>query len=423
MRERPRWRHLTGVGLALGASTACSGPTTSDAAGDASASVRFAFEELSPEATHEFVTDMKFFPNGHELLVAEKSGRLVHYDLVEDRLELQGEFQLEGVEDWQDCGLLSVAFDPGFESSRYVYVAYCIDGRSSSIVRITLDGAHASVPASAYEILTLGDPRATHPWHNVGSIGFDPEGRLWALFGDKTIRAHGQDAETALGSVLRFIPAGASHPDAPTDPEIRAVPAADNPFATGPGGNPLVWAHGLRSPWRGALDHRGHLWVGDVGADAYEEVDVVRTGGENFGWGDHEGPCTDGCSGLVDPVLAYDHEDDHVFVAEDDDAVNTGLRVVWAGPEYRPTPVDRYRGALTEQTLYGDLCVGFVRAARLDDAGRLQSDRHVFHQPGTVAWDQAADGYLYTATIPTCQTERPVPPDVRFFRLTLEPDS
>jgi glucose/arabinose dehydrogenase len=64
---------------------------------------------------------------------------------------------------------------------------------------------------------------------------------------------------------------------------------ADNPFANRAGIRPEIWAYGLREPWRFSFDPlTGDLWVGDVGQDMYEEVDIVRRG-ENYGWNVYEG--------------------------------------------------------------------------------------------------------------------------------------
>ena len=67
-----------------------------------------------------------------------------------------------------------------------------------------------------------------------------------------------------------------------------AIPQ-DNPFVGRPDFLPEIWAYGLREPWRFSFDPvTGDLWVGDVGQDRYEEVDIVRRG-ENYGWNVYEG--------------------------------------------------------------------------------------------------------------------------------------
>ena len=80
---------------------------------------------------------------------------------------------------------------------------------------------------------------------------------------------------------------------------------------------PEIWLYGLRNPWRMRFDRAtGDLWIGDVGQNAWEEIDVARAGvgGLDFGWNRMEGfhcysPPT-GCdqTGLTPPVAEYGHD-------------------------------------------------------------------------------------------------------------------
>ena len=89
----------------------------------------------------------------------------------------------------------------------------------------------------------------------------------------------------------------------------------DNPFAAAEGAAPEIWAMGLRNPWRFGFDRlTGDLYIGDVGQNKWEEIDVqpaASRGGENYGWRIMEGahcfhPAT-GCArpGLTLPVYEY----------------------------------------------------------------------------------------------------------------------
>ena len=78
-----------------------------------------------------------------------------------------------------------------------------------------------------------------------------------------------------------------------------------------------IWLTGLRNPWRFRFDRAtGDLWIGDVGQNAWEEIDVARAGvgGLDFGWNTMEGfHCfepPDGCdqTGLTLPVAEYGHD-------------------------------------------------------------------------------------------------------------------
>lgn len=56
-----------------------------------------------------------------------------------------------------------------------------------------------------------------------------------------------------------------------------------------PGAVPEIWALGFRNPYRFSFDtNDGDLYVGDVGQNDIEEVDIVRKGG-NYGWNCKEG--------------------------------------------------------------------------------------------------------------------------------------
>ncbi len=92
---------------------------------------------------------------------------------------------------------------------------------------------------------------------------------------------HGQNTALFLGKILRI---GVDQ----TIDAAYSIPS-DNPFAGRAAVQPEIWAYGFREPWRFSFDRlTGDLWVGDVGQDRYEEVDLVRRG-ENYGWNVYEG--------------------------------------------------------------------------------------------------------------------------------------
>src|SRR5258705_7615689 len=92
-----------------------------------------------------------------------------------------------------------------------------------------------------------------------------------------------------------------------------AIPS-DNPFATGAGGRPEIWAVGLRNPWRFSFDITGQIYIADVGESAREEVNVApaTSGGLNYGWDRIEGTLCVGATicdtkALTPPVFEYTH--------------------------------------------------------------------------------------------------------------------
>ena len=185
-------------------------------------------------------------------------------------------------------GLLGLAFDPDYGSNGRFFVHYTDQGgntRVSTFVRSAGDPDLAD-PGSEQLVLSVDQPFANH---NGGQLVFGPDGYLYLGLGDGGSggdpQGRGQDLTDLLGSILRL--------DVRTATPY-AIPA-DNPFAGRTDVRPEVWSYGLRNPWRFGFDRAtGDLYVGDVGQNAWEEVDVspaTQGGGKalNFGWNIMEG--------------------------------------------------------------------------------------------------------------------------------------
>lgn len=387
--------------------------TTSTSTGEPGTFVGLRFEELEAEGDWGMVTDARFIPGTDELLVLEKSGRVGHLRLEEDRFVLLGSFTLDDAYSVLDCGLISLALDPAFETNGFIYIGMCVSQEGSEIHRYTFSpGDYAAIPGSKALILAAEDPAAPKPWHNVGSIGFDPDGTLWALFGDKKVDANGQDPTTPLGALLRLVPSRDPAGDGYTVPEGNAFDTADE-------GHPLVYAYGLRSPWKGIRDAEGRYWVGDVGANTMEEIDLVTEVGQNFGWSEAEGRCATGCTGLTDPLLQWPHAGVSTYAAEDPDVVPTNARVAYVALEVEAQDPDPYREALDGHVLFGDYCQGWVRGASLDAGGTVATDVALGHLAVPSAWMRGTDGYIYAATFGRCETpniDENDPPKSTFVR-------
>jgi hypothetical protein len=165
-------------------------------------------------------------------------------------------------------------------------------------------------PDSEVVILRIEQPYANH---NGGALAFGPDGFLYISTGDGGSGGdphnNGQRLDTLLGKILR-IDIDRTEGDA-----AYAIPT-DNPFLDESDAAPEIWLTGLRNPWRMSFDREtGDLWIGDVGQNSREEVDVARAGrgGLNFGWNRMEGfVCflTPDCErdGFAIPVTDYGHD-------------------------------------------------------------------------------------------------------------------
>jgi glucose/arabinose dehydrogenase len=247
------------------------------------------------------------------LFVVEQAGRIrVVADgklLSTPFLDIRGRVASGG-----ERGLLGLAFHPGYPTDPRFVVDYTdLDG-NTVVSSFTVDPSDPNVadPDSEKVFLHITQPFANH---NGGAVLFGPDRMLYIAMGDGGSagdpQGNGQRLDTLLAKILR-IDVDATSGDAP-----YAIPP-DNPFATTAGARPEIWAYGLRNPWRMRFDDAtGDLWIGDVGQNAYEEIDVMRAGtsGQDFGWNRMEGfHCyspSEGCdtTGLTLPVAEYNHDD------------------------------------------------------------------------------------------------------------------
>lgn len=189
-----------------------------------------------------------------------------------------------------EMGLLSTAFHPNFKKNGRFFVNYTSSkgGLHTVIsefnVRQNLDSANKN---SEQAILTISQPFSNH---NGGHIAFGADGYLYIGMGDGGAGndpfGHGQNLSTLLGTILRI------NVDRIESGKKYSVPV-DNPFRSQPNIRPEIWAYGLRNPWRFSFDPlTSTLYVGDVGQNSREEIDIVERG-KNYGWNIMEGSiCT-----------------------------------------------------------------------------------------------------------------------------------
>ena len=346
-------------------------------------------------------TELVFLPGDAGFLIAGKRGEIHHYSPLDGDVTLLQTVELPEVSAHQECGLVGLAIDPEWATNHFVYGSHCLDGRTSRIVRLTLDGSEDPLD-SLVEIYRVGrdyELEGGDNQHTMTSLFFDSTGALVVMVGDRRNREAAQDPAEDLGSILRLIPSR-------SEGEGGATGAPGNPFADG-GGSPHVWAKGLRSPWKAFLGSHGRIVFGDVGGACFEELNLVDGPGANLGWPLLEGPCggecdrfvdqhTGECEGIAGPRLYYDRSSDHPYMQADPDVSAIPNRAVYAALEHQPGDgPDPYGGRLAGRVIWGDAIAGFVRLARFDDSGTVTEDRPLGHLDWPTAWGQGPGGYVY----------------------------
>jgi glucose/arabinose dehydrogenase len=157
---------------------------------------------------------------------------------------------------------------------------------------------------------------------------------------------------------------------------------------------PEIWDYGLRNPFRFTFDGcTGDLYIGDVGQNELEELDIEKAGDghRNYGWNQTEGnacfePSTD-CdwTGITRPILDYDRD---------------AGKSITGGAVYRGRAIPSLRGTY----FYADYQDGRVWTVVYDrvsgtasaPVSRSQELNNVVH---IVSITNGADGELYFVSL------------------------
>lgn len=312
--------------------------------------------------------------------VVEKAGRVRVFDNVSSPSSSRTFVDIRSVVEStpNEAGLLSIAFHPNWQSNGRVYLSFNLrqNGQLFSVLSTmrSTDGGQ-SLDTGTHEIVFS----TTQPFsnHNGGQLAFGPDGLLYYGLGDggsaDDPNGNGQNTNTVLGTILRF------DVDNPSGGNAYGIPS-DNPFANGAGGRPEIYAWGLRNPWRFSFDRQtGDLFVGDVGQDEFEEVDIVVRGG-NYGWDAKEafacfeGPCND--PDLIDPIHAYDH--------------TQGDRSITGGFVYRGSDIPGLQGTY----IFGDIITGRIWGLS-QDGGEWESELLLESGINMATFAEGHDGEIY----------------------------
>ena len=277
-------------------------------------------------------------PGTDALFVVEQPGVI---SLVEDGVKADEPFldlQSQVGSQRNEQGLLGLAFHPNYETNGRLFAHWTNKSGDTRLGEFAATSPTVADPEPVQILIELDQPASNH---NGGMITFGPDGLLYMALGDGggSPGNRSQDTTTLLGAILRL----------DVDKSAPYEIPAGNPFDN------EIWVYGLRNPWRFSIDAMTeNMYIGDVGQNRLEEIDVVSLvgAGANFGW-----PKTEGAScferdcdldAFTGPVIEYPHPD--------------GCSVT-GGYVYRGSAIPELFG----HYFYADFCGGLIRSLRLDD--------------------------------------------------------
>jgi glucose/arabinose dehydrogenase len=306
----------------------------------------------------------------NHLFIVQQTGEILVLDLRTGALNRKPFFNIRRrlTSTSGEQGLLGMAFDPNYATNKKFYLNFTVPGGAfgNGVTHVSQFQVQPRKPGKRRKkkirekiLLRFDQPQINH---NGGWIGFSPRpgdrNNLYIATGDGGAAndqgtghiepgGNAQNNTTLLGKILRV------HVNS-TLGRISIPP--DNPFFGSGTFRPEIWVSGLRNPYRASFDRQnGRMFIGDVGQNTREEVDVQEasnpSGGENYQWRVREGTIATptgsppvGSSappGSVGPILDYTR--------------STGGTII-GGYVYRGTAVPALQG----KYVFGDFVAGKI---------------------------------------------------------------
>lgn len=332
-------------------------------------------------------TSFAFLPDGRVLLIEQRTGKV--------RLVVNGHLSSTDPvlvppqvnADAYERGLEGITVDPRWPARPYVYLYYTRTGSAGRLVRYTASGDLINPLGQnlslSTPLLLMDDIRDDNINHNGGCLRFAPDGSLFLGLGDDEEYCDAADSTTLRGCLLRLNVMGLG--DAGGGPVPRdSITPGDNPLATADSNARLVYAYGLRNPWRFQIEPTaGGVYLADVGLDEVEEINEVHPR-DYLGWPWREGnviefrqecqePGGMGSIAYTKPIVAMTRGPESTAI------VSAGM--------YRPVPgaPANWPADYNGHVFYSEYYSGFVR--QVVKSGSLwQPAPRVTGQPDATNW-------------------------------------
>lgn len=317
--------------------------------------------EIEVVAQDLYVPWSVVFIDMDHLLVSERSGAI--REIVAGELMAEPLYQFDDIAAEGEAGLMGLAIDPEFSSSRFLYACYTYrndTALSNKVVRLKRD----TLGNWILDRILLDDiPSASN--HAGCRLLFAPDGTLFITTGDAMQPESAQDIESLAGKILRINSDG-------TIPD-------DNPFPASP-----LYSYGHRNPQGLAWDaSTGFLYETEHGPSGFDgppggdEINVIQAGA-NYGWPvvSHERIL----EGTISPLIVFTP------------AEAPASAMIYSGRIFPQFTGNLFFGALRGEglvrvTLSGSESIDLSRVEKIiQDVGRV---RDVVEGP---------DGYIYFTT-------------------------